>query len=345
MTPPPQTPDRSRHRRPGRTATTATASAALIAVLAVAGLAGCSSSGSAASAVGDSSTTKSPFDLSTKNLKDRPHIEPVPEAVAALKESGFTPVQSGKLTVALGAYVPPTSFLAEDDNRTFVGSDPDIANLIADGLGLKFAPENVAWADWPLGIESGKYDLGVTNITVTEERKDLFDFATYRQDVVAFEVKKGSKITKISKAADVSGLKVVVGSGTNQEKILLNWFAENTKAGLPPGEPVYYEDQAAAGLALSSGRVDAILGPNAAASFRAATTGQSTVVGTLNGGYPATAEIGATTKKGNGLAKPVQIVLNHLIKNGEYDTVLKRWATEAEAIPESRINPPGLPRP
>ncbi|PIJ00528.1 amino acid ABC transporter substrate-binding protein, partial [Leucobacter sp. OLES1] len=279
------------------------------------------------------------FDLTTKNLAERPHTKPIAEAVDALEQSGFRPVQAGKLTVALGgAGAPPTSFFAEDDAQTIIGSDPDLASLIAEGLGLEYAPENVAWADWPLGIESGKYDLGVTNITVTEERKDLFDFATYRQDVVAFEVKKGSKITKISKAADVSGLKVVVGSGTNQEKILLNWFAENKKAGLPPGEPVYYEDQAAAGLALSSGRVDAILGPNAAASFRAATTGQSTVVGTLNGGYPATAEIGATTKKGNGLAKPVQIVLNHLIKNGEYDTVLKRWATEAEAIPESRIN-------
>lgn len=326
---------------------------ALIALsaLALAGLTACSavvSDEDAAKADSGSETTKggeSPFDLTSANADERLHIDPVPEAVEALKKSGFTPIQDGKFTVAHSAYEAPLGFLAEDDNTTLLGIEPDIANLVADGLGLEYAPENVAWADWPLGVESGKYDAVISNVTVTEERKDIFDFATHRQDVLAFAVNADSDIDSITEAKDVSGLKVVVGSGTNQEKILLDWFAENEAAGLEPGEPVYYDDNAAAQLALASGRVDAIFGPNPTAAFAAAVSGESKVVGTLNGGFPENAEIGVTTAKGNGLIEPVQIVLNSIIEDGTYEKALARWNLEDEAVDESRINPPGLPRP
>ncbi len=320
-----------------------------LAALALTGLAACSS---AAPGTGDGAdgavapgVAESPFDLSSANADARPRIDPIPEAVAALERSGFTPIQEGKLTVAHSAYEAPLSFLAEDDNRTLLGVEPDIAQLVADGLGLEYAPENVAWADWPLGVESGKYDVVVSNVTVTEERKDLFDFATHRNDVLAFSVQRDSEIEQISEAKDVAGLKVVVGSGTNQEKILLDWFAQNEAAGLPAGEPVYFDDNAAAQLALASGRVDALFGPNPTAAFAAAVGGESKVVGTLNGGFPENAQIGVTTAKGNGLIEPVAIVLNAIIADGTYATALDRWDLSDEAVDESLVNPPGLPRP
>lgn len=328
------------------------AAAALILIGAVASLASCDAvvtDGDAASAdaakAPAASEGESPFDLTTANAENRPHIDPVPEAVAALEASGFEPIQDDKLTVAVSAGSTPLGFLAEDDNRTILGIEPDIASLVADGLGLEFAPENVAWADWPLGVESGKYDAVVSNVTVTEERKDLFDFATHRNDVIAFQVEADSDIESITEAEDVSGLQVVVGSGTNQEKILLDWFAQNEANGLEPGEAVYYDDNAAAQLALTSGRVDAIFGPNPTAAYAAAVTGESKVVGTINGGFPETAQIGVTTAKGNGLIDPVAIVLNAIIDDGTYDEALARWGLEDERVDESLVNPPGLPRP
>lgn len=286
------------------------------------------------------------FDLTTGNLDGRPHIDPVPEAVEALEASGFSPVQAGKLTIALGGSgQPPTSFFAEDDARTILGSDADLASLIAEGLGLEYAPENVAWADWPLGIESGKYDLALTNIGVTEERKDLFDFATYRDAVMGFIVAEGSDVDEISEPEDVSGLKVIVGSGTNQEKFLLDWIAQNEEAGIPPGEAVYYEDAAAGLLALTSGRADASIQPYSLAKFQEATLGETRVVGKFNSAFPVTGQVGAATARGSGLAEPVRIVVNELIATGVYDEVLARWGQEDEAIDESLVNPPGLPRP
>ncbi|MBP1326969.1 polar amino acid transport system substrate-binding protein [Leucobacter exalbidus] len=325
--------------------------AALTALIALTGLTGCSAAApgedraSAVAPGAEAFAGASPFDLTSANAAGRPRIDPVPEAVAALKASGFAPVTAGKLTVAGSASVPPLGFLAEDDNQTLLGVEPDIAQLVADGLGLEYAPEVVAWADWPLGVESGKYDVVISNVTVTEERKDLFDFATHRNDVLAFSVKADSDIDAIAEAKDVAGLKVVVGSGTNQEKILLDWFAQNEANGLPAGEPVYYEDNAAGQLALVAGRADAIFGPNPTAAFNAAVTGESKVVGTLNGGFPENAQIGVTTAKGNGLIEPVAIVLNSIIASGEYADALDRWDLSDEAVAESLVNPAGLPRP
>lgn len=284
------------------------------------------------------------FDLTSQNAADRPTIEPVQAAVDALEASGFEPIEAGKLTVAVSPFAAPLGVLASDDDATVIGTEPDFGSLIADGLGLEYNPVAVNWADWPLGIQSGKYDLIASNVTVTEERKELYDFASYRQDLLGFYVKAESEIDSIEAAEDISGLKIVVGSGTNQEKILLAWNAELEEAGEEPAELVYYDDQAAGDLALSSGRVDATFGPNATAAYRAATTGETKLVGTLNGGWPETAPIAAGTAKGNGLIEPVQLVLQSIIDDGTYAEVLDRWALTTEAVEKSEINPPGLPK-
>jgi len=271
------------------------------------------------------------------------HTDAVPDAVAALKASGFQPIEPGKLTVAVGAFVPPLSYVPDGETLP-AGTEPNIGSLIAEGLGLEYNPVVVAWADWPLGIQSGKYDLITSNVTVTEERKELYDFASYRQDLLGFYVRADSPISSIETADDISGLKVIVGSGTNQEKVLLNWNDELTAAGKAPAELQYYDDNAAATLALQSGRADATFGPNATSAWAAKETGETKLVGIIPGGWPLQADIAAGTKKGNGLIEPVQIVLNALIENGTYAEVLKAWNLESEGIETSQINPPGLPK-
>lgn len=274
------------------------------------------------------------------------HTDAVPEAVQALKDSGFTPIEPGKLTVAVGVFSPPLSYQPDGTSAAtdVAGSEPNIGELIAEGLGLTYNPVVVAWADWPLGIQSGKYDLIASNVTVTEERKDLYDFASYRQDLLGFYVKSDSSIQSIQGADDISGLKVIVGSGTNQEKVLLAWNKQLTDAGKAPAELQYYDDTAAATLAIQSGRADAQFGPNAGYAWAARETGDTKQVGIVSGGWPQTADIAAGTKKGNGLIEPVNIVLNHLIDDGTYGKILDFWGLTSEGVTKSEINPPGLPR-
>jgi len=275
--------------------------------------------------------------------QDRIRLDAVPEAVASLEASGFQPIEDGKLTVVTSPYAAPLALYADDDT-TLIGNEVDLAQLIADGLDLELNIQPAAWADWPLGIQSGKYDLILSNVTVTEERKELYDFASYREDLLGFYVKADSAITSIAAAPDVAGLTIIVGSGTNQEKILQAWDAENVAAGLDPVEYLYFDDTASADLALKSGRADANFGPNATSAYAAAATGETKLVGTVNGGWPETAPIAAATAKGNGLIESVNIALNAAIEGGQYASVLERWGLTSEALDSSEINPPGLPK-
>ncbi|RUW04257.1 ABC transporter substrate-binding protein [Mesorhizobium sp. M1A.F.Ca.IN.020.03.1.1] len=282
------------------------------------------------------------FDLSPEQ-PGRIHTEKSEKAATAIAPN-FKFAKEGYLTVATSPWDPPVGTYATDA-KTVVGTDPDITVLIAETLGLKLDLVPVAWADWPLGLASGKYDAVISNVTVTEERKEKFDFSTYRQDVLGFYVKADSKITSIKEPKDVAGLKVITGAGTNQEKILLEWDRENVAAGLKPVEVQYYDDSAASQLALQSGRADAEFNPNATLAYAAAVSGKTKLVGIVSGGWPLTAEIAVATRKNSGLANAITLAINELIASGKYGEVLKKWSLTAEAIDQSRTNPPGLPKP
>ncbi|MBS0968534.1 ABC transporter substrate-binding protein [Chimaeribacter arupi] len=269
------------------------------------------------------------------------HVAANPAAVAQIP-AGYRFAVPGKFTVAIaGLNSPPLTLLA-DDNKTMLGSEADIARLVADSLGLPLNLVRTSWEDWPLGVASGKYDAAISNITVTKDRKAKFDFATYRKDSLGFYVKADGPITRIEKAEDIAGLRIIVGSGTNQESILLSWDQANRKKGLKPFIPVYSTDDAAQTLALQSGRADAYFGPNVIGAWKAALNGKTRLVGSVDGGWPNAAHIAVTLKKGSGLVQPVNTALNGVIQGGAYDQVLNRWGEGVERLDRSEINPPGL---
>ncbi|EHN8873380.1 transporter substrate-binding domain-containing protein [Enterobacter hormaechei] len=257
------------------------------------------------------------------------------QAVAKIP-ANYKFVEPGTLTVAISALNSPPLALLASDNRTRIGSAPDIARLLAGSLGLKLVP--TAWEDWPLGITSGRYDVALVNIAVTEQRKEKFDFATYRVDSLAFSVKSTSNVQSITSAKDLAGKNVIVGSGTNQERILLGWNEENKKAGREPALPVYLTDDASGNLYIQSGRADVFFGPQSVSAYKAALTGKTRVVGL----GPKKAYVATTTKKGNGLVYALQAALDGAIKRGDYQKVLARWGEAGEAVTSSDVNPPGI---
>ncbi|OXM49240.1 ABC transporter substrate-binding protein [Amycolatopsis alba] len=250
---------------------------------------------------------------------------------------------TGKLTVGTtGNGTPPLTFRADDD-KTVIGVEVDIAQLVADVLGLELDLQATSWENLFLSVETGQYAAGFSNITVTEERKDKYDFATYRKDTIAFEVKKARDVT-VKEPKDIAGLKVGVGSGTNQEQILVRWDEQNKAAGLKPVEFQYFQNTTDYYLALQSGRIDAYAGPNPTAAYHVAVDGQTKIVGSVSGGGQIPADIAAMTKKGNGLAEPLRQAIQSVLTSGQYAEVLKRWNLGSEAVEASQINPQGLPR-
>jgi len=325
--------------RPRTYAVTTVAFAAAVALSACSGAAEASSAAGAAGAppaasVGGINT--SPDQKRITAGKD--------EKAAALLPKGIR--DRGTITAAnagAGGGTPPLVFTADDD-KTVIGVEVDLAHLFADKLGLKVETPATSWENVFLGIDSGRYDVALTNVTVTEERKQKYDFATYRKDDLAFEAPKGGS-WKVASGKDIAGKTIAVASGTNQEKILLDWNAANVKAGLAPAEVKYFQSQTDYYLALSSHRIDAYFGPNPSVAYHVATAGQTEAIGHFSGaGESLQGLIAVLTKRGSGLAEPYAAAINSAIADGSYAKVLQRWNLSTEGLKKSEVNPPGLPK-
>ena len=257
--------------------------------------------------------------------------------------------ESGKLVVGVGALpagFPPLAYVGQDQ-KTLTGAEPDLGRLVAAVLGLKPEVRNSTWENLFVGIDSGKVDVAFSNVTDTEERKKKYEFASYRQDNLAFEVPGKSTWNFDGDYENLAGKTVSVGAGTNQEKILLEWKAKLAKEGKKL-TVTYFQDNNSVYLALSSGKIDAYFGPNPGIAYHitqvARTPHPTRNAGKFSGaGATLQGLIAATAKKRSGLAKPVADAINHLIENGQYAKWLAAWNLSNEAVTKSEIDPPGLP--
>ncbi|WP_318200175.1 ABC transporter substrate-binding protein [Streptomyces sp. SCL15-4] len=311
--------------------------------------------GSLAACGGDSdaATTSGPAGTVTVGQLSNGAAEPTELKVSEVKSiSAELPAsvrKSGKLVIGVGALPSgsaPLNFVGSDQ-KTLTGSEPDLGRLVAAVLGLKPELRNSTWENLFVGLDSGRNDVAFSNVTVTEERKKKYEFASYRKDDLAFEVPKKSTWNFDGDYENLAGKTVTVGAGTNQEKILLEWKAKLAKEGKKLTVK-YFPDQNAISLALRSGKVDAYLGPNPAVAYRtrqtAHTPDPTRNAGTFSGaGETVQGLIAATAKKDSGLAKPLADALNHLIENGQYEKWLAAYNLSNEAVPKAEINPPGLP--
>ena len=257
------------------------------------------------------------------------------EQVAALLPTEIA--ESGVLRVGInGTSSAPLSFLA-DDNQTYIGSEIDVARIVADKLGLEFELKLTTWENWPLKLEAGEFDAVHANIGINAERLQKFDFASYRAAFMSFLVREGADFW-LEDADSLSGKIIAVGAATNQERILTDWNAELEKAGKAPAELKNYSTEADTLLALGSGRVDGYIAPFASLSFIASRRDDVELQGRVNAGWPDETLVAGTFPAGSGLAEPYAAALNALIADGTYAQVLERWQLTEEALTESRVH-------
>ena len=99
------------------------------------------------------------------------------------------------LVMATNAAFPPYEYV---EGGKFVGIDVEIAQAIADKLGMELQIEDVEFGSIIGGVVEGKYDMGMAGMTVTEERKKSVNFSsTYATGVQVIIVKDGSSITSL----------------------------------------------------------------------------------------------------------------------------------------------------
>jgi polar amino acid transport system substrate-binding protein len=131
--------------------------------------------------------------------------------------------QKGELIVGLSADYAPYEFHAEIDGKdTIVGFDISIAQKIADDMGVKLHIEELGFDALLGALKTGKIDLIISGMAVTEERLKEVDFSdtymTMKQRVI---VRKGD-VDKYKNTLDFEGVPVGVQKQTTQEALAQN---------------------------------------------------------------------------------------------------------------------------
>ena len=95
---------------------------------------------------------------------------------------------NGTLVMATNAYFEPYEYY---DGDKIVGIDADMAQAVCDVLGYELVIEDMEFDAIINAIQSGKADIGVAGITVTEDRQQSVDFtdsyATSKQVIIVKE--------------------------------------------------------------------------------------------------------------------------------------------------------------
>lgn len=81
----------------------------------------------------------------------------------------------GELKMATNAAFPPYEYV--DDDNNIVGIDADMAKAIGDKIGRKLVIEDMEFDSIIVAVNSGKADIGVAGMTVTEEREKNVNFS------------------------------------------------------------------------------------------------------------------------------------------------------------------------
>ena len=150
------------------------------------------------------------------------------------------------LVMATNAEFPPYEFHEGDK---IVGIDAEIAQAIADKLGMELKIEDVQFDSIIPGVQAKKYDMGMAGMTVTDERKESVNFSdSYAKGVQVVIIKEDSDIKSIK---DLEGKKIGVQTSTTGDIYATDDFGEEniTK----------FDNGAMATQALVAGKVDCVI--------------------------------------------------------------------------------------
>ncbi len=100
-----------------------------------------------------------------------------------------------ELHMATNAQFPPYEYY---EGETVVGIDAEMAAAIADKLDMKLVIDDMEFDAIITAVQTGKADMGMAGMTVTEERLQNINFSTsYATGIQSIIVPEGSKITSV----------------------------------------------------------------------------------------------------------------------------------------------------
>ncbi len=243
------------------------------------------------------------------------------------------------LVMATNAAFPPYEYV---EGGEFAGIDVEIAGLIAEKLGMKLKIEDVDFGAIIDGVVSGKYDMGMAGMTVTEDRLKSVDFSTtYATGIQVIIVKDGSAIKSLDDlfVFDADGnptalkntdIKIGVQQDTtgdiySSDKISkwgFNDYDENDK--MTKDRIQRYKTGAEAVAALTTGKVDMVIIDNEPAkSFVAANEGIHILEG--DNEYAVEDYAICVSKDNKALLEKINKALAELKEDGSIDKIINKY--------------------
>ena len=228
---------------------------------------------------------------------------------ASSGEAGFTTAVDGVLSMATEATFPPYEYY---DGDAIVGIDVEIAQAIADKLGLELQVTDIAFDSIIPGVQSGKYDLGLAGMTVTDERLEQVNFSdSYATGVQVVIVKEGGKVTSVDDLF-ADGASNVIGTQTGTTGFLYaTWDIQD--AGL--GEVKSFAKTTDAVEALKNGQVDCVILDNEPAKALVAAN-EDAGLSILDTEYAVEDYAAAISKDNTALLEAINGALKELIADG-----------------------------
>lgn len=160
-----------------------------------------------------------------------------------------------ELIMATNAYFPPYEYY---EGGAIVGIDAEMAAAIADELDRKLTIVDTEFGSIIGGVQTGKYDMGMAGMTVTEERLESINFSTsYATGVQVVIVSENSKIATVDDLLNPdNAYKVGVQQDTTGDIYMSYPYEEG---GVGENNVVRYKSGNEAVQALLTGKVDAVV--------------------------------------------------------------------------------------
>jgi polar amino acid transport system substrate-binding protein len=237
---------------------------------------------------------------------------------------------SGVLRVATAEGYPPMEMF-KSGTQDLIGVDPDLAAAIAKQLGLKLQMTNAAFDGLIPGLQAQRWDLAMSSMSDTAERRQAVNFVDYFTAGGAVVVPK-SNPGHIQSLADFCGKTVVLAKGSSNLAI---GQEQNQKCSTKMNI-IQSEDAPTGLLQLDSGRaVATIIDYPVAEQYAKQSPGKYTV---LPQQYDAAPWGIAIDKKNGALTQAVQKALQELITDGGYTSILQKWGVTGSAVKSATVN-------
>ena len=223
------------------------------------------------------------------------------------------PSATEKLVMATNASFPPYEYV--DDNGAFAGIDVEIAGLIAEKLGLTLEIQDVDFGSIIGGVQTGKFDIGMAGMTVTEERLQNVNFSTsYAKGVQVIIVPEDSEIQSFDDLAAKEDVIIGVQQNTTGHIYMSDDLGED--------HIIKYNTGNDAVQALVTGKVDAVVIDNEPAkSYVAANEGLKI----LETAYKTEDYAICVAKENTALLENINAALAELTADGSIDAIIAKY--------------------